>query len=71
MAQRRRFSMEYKRDAVAMIEFPGVSVSQIAEELGLGRRSWGAGVGSRTRRFGVKADHVMRSWASCVESWPE
>jgi transposase len=36
MAQRRRFSAEYKREAVAMIESPGVSVSQVAAELGIG-----------------------------------
>ena len=36
MAQRRRFAAEYKREAVAMIESPGVSVSQIAAELGIG-----------------------------------
>jgi len=36
MAQRRRFSAEYKREAVAMIESPGVSVSQIAAKLGIG-----------------------------------
>jgi transposase-like protein len=28
--------VEYKREAVAMLESPGVSVSQIAEELGIG-----------------------------------
>ena len=28
--------MEYKCEAVAMLESPGVSVSQIAEELGIG-----------------------------------
>ena len=36
MAQRRKFSAEYKREAVAMLEAPGVSVSQIAAELGIG-----------------------------------
>jgi transposase len=36
MAQRRKFSAEYKREAVAMLESPGVSVSQIAAELGIG-----------------------------------
>ena len=36
MAQRRRLSVEYKREAVAMLGAPGVSVSQIAEELGIG-----------------------------------
>ena len=36
MAQRRRFSAEYKREAVAMLDAPGVSASQIAAELGIG-----------------------------------
>lgn len=36
MTQRRKFSAEYKREAVAMLDAPGVSVSQIAAELGLG-----------------------------------
>ena len=36
MTQRRRFSAEYKREAVAMLDAPGVSVSQVATELGVG-----------------------------------
>ena len=36
MAQRRRFSAEYKREAVTMLDAPGVSVGQIAAELGIG-----------------------------------
>lgn len=36
MGQRRKFSAEYKREAVAMLNAPGVSVSQIAAELGIG-----------------------------------
>ena len=36
MGQRRKFSAEYKREAVAMLESPGVTVSQIAAELGIG-----------------------------------
>jgi len=36
MAQRRRFSAEYKREAMAMLDVPGVSVSQIAADLGIG-----------------------------------
>ena len=35
MVQRRRFSAEYKREAVAMLKSPGVSVRQIAAELGI------------------------------------
>ena len=45
MTQRRRFSAEYKREAVAMLEAPGVTVSQIASELGIG-----AGMLGRWRR---------------------
>ena len=36
MVQRRRFSAEYKREAVTMPDAPGVSVGQIAAELGIG-----------------------------------
>ncbi len=36
MGQRRKFSAEYKREAVAMLDVPGVTVSQIAAELGIG-----------------------------------
>jgi len=36
MGQRRKFSAEYKREAMAMLNAPGVSVSQIATELGIG-----------------------------------
>jgi transposase len=36
MAQRRKFSAEYKREAVAMLESPGVTMNQIAAELGIG-----------------------------------
>lgn len=35
MGQRRKFSAEYKREAVAMLQAPGVRVSQIAAELGI------------------------------------
>ena len=46
MAQRRRFSAEYKREAVAMLDAPGVSVSQIAADLGI----WGNGLGTLATR---------------------
>ena len=36
MRQRRRFSAEYKREAVALLESPGVSISPVATELGIG-----------------------------------
>ena len=73
MTQRRRFSAEYKREAVAMLESPGVSVSQIAAELGIG-----ASVLGRWRRelrqepaqafpgHGRPRDEEL---ATCVGSW--
>ena len=36
MTQRRQFSAEFKREAVGMLDVPGVSVTQIATELGIG-----------------------------------
>ena len=36
MAQRRKFSAEYTREAVALLDAPGVSVGQIAADLGIG-----------------------------------
>ena len=36
MGTRRKFSAEYKREAVAMLDAPGVSVSQITAKLGIG-----------------------------------
>ena len=41
MGPRRRFSGEYKREAVAMLESPGLTVNQIAEELGIGETVFG------------------------------
>jgi transposase len=36
MGARRKFSAEYKREAVAMLDAPGVTVSQIAGDLEIG-----------------------------------
>lgn len=43
MTQRRRFSAKYKREAAAMLDAPGASVSQIASELGIGTNVPGHG----------------------------
>lgn len=53
MTQRRRFSAEYKREAVAMLDTPGVNLSQIAAELGIG-----ANVLGRWRRE-LRQEHVQ------------
>ena len=36
MGPRRKFTAEYKREAVAMLEAQGMTVSQIASDLGIG-----------------------------------
>lgn len=36
MGTRRKFTAEYKREAVAMLETPGVAVCQIAADLDIG-----------------------------------
>lgn len=36
MTQRRKVSAEYKREAVAMLKAPGVTVRQISADLGIG-----------------------------------
>lgn len=36
MGTRRKFAAEYKREAVAMLDAPGVTVNQIAADLGIG-----------------------------------
>jgi len=73
MKQRRKFSAEYKREAMTMLESPGLSVSQIAAELGIG-----ANVPGRWRRElrrqpaqalqgnGRQRDEEL---AHCVGSW--
>jgi len=55
MTQRRKFTAEYKREAVAMLNTPRVTVSQIASELGLG-----AGMLGRWRReLGQETDRAF------------
>ena len=44
--QQRKFSAEYKREAVAMLEVPGVTVRQIATDLGIGADSISSNRGS-------------------------
>ena len=41
MVGRRKFSAEYKREAVAMLDAPEVTVSQIAADLGIGANMLG------------------------------
>jgi transposase-like protein len=41
MGTRRKFSAEYKREAVAMLDAPGVTVSQVAADLGIGANMLG------------------------------
>ena len=45
MGTRRKFSAEYKREAVAMLDAPGVTVSQSPPNWASGPMCWGAGDG--------------------------
>jgi len=56
MVQRRRFSAEYKREAVTMLDAPSVSVSQIAAELGI----WGDRAGALATGVASGADAGIR-----------
>ena len=38
MERRRRYTQEFKREAVAQTEAPGVTIQQVAQELGLNPR---------------------------------
>ena len=70
MGQRRKFSAEYKREAVAMLESPGVTVNQIAGELGIGATvlgRWRREVRQESAQahFGGMVDRGMRTWPCC------
>lgn len=44
MAKRRKFSAEFKREAVAMAEIKGATVRQVAADLGIGEGAcWAVG----------------------------
>ena len=69
MGQRRKFSTEYKREAVAMLDAPGVS--QITADLGIGAMvlgRWRRELLRQGRHLWVTGDPVMRSWPSFVGS---
>ena len=75
MTQRRKFSAEYKREAVAMLEVPGVTVHQVATELGIGAGvlgRWGRELRQAPPpgRFRAKVDRVKRRSFSSNENWP-
>ena len=70
MGHRLICSAEYKLEAVAMLETFGVSVTQVAADLGIGVTVLGLGRRElrqeNDRRFGATADRVRRTPPSCV-----
>ena len=68
MTQRRRFSAEYKREAVAMLEAPGVRLTQVAAELGIGAAMLGRWrrecIRNRSGPFRATAAPVTRRWTT-------
>ena len=81
MASRRKFSDEYKREAVRLATEPGVTKSQVGRELGinanmLGRwcRDYLANGGAAFPGQDKPRDEDMAPWASGAalrEVWPE
>ncbi len=45
MSRRRKYSAEFKREAVAMANQPGIPLSQLARELGINANCWDTGAG--------------------------
>ena len=68
MAKRRKYSEEFKREAVGLIRQPGASVSEVAGDIGVG-----ANLLFRWRREfegeGKKA-FPGRGWRETKSSWP-
>lgn len=66
MQQRRKFSEEFKREAVSLTRQPGANVSQIAQDLGIGsnllwrwRRELDSGKGKPFPGTGVARDQEV------------
>ncbi|GJL66244.1 MAG: hypothetical protein NPIRA05_12150 [Nitrospirales bacterium] len=66
MEQRRRFSKEFKREAVQMATGANLSIKQVAADLGLLPTCLVAGAGSSSvmdqRRFEARASRAMKKW---------
>jgi transposase len=59
MGPRRKFSGEYKREAVAMLHAPSVTINQIADEMGIGATELGRGQRALRRKLArVTADNA-------------
>jgi Transposase len=64
--QRRRFSPEFKRDAIALYKSSGRSIAAVAKELGLGESNLGSWL-AKDREQRAMAD-AATSWAAVPHS---
>lgn len=64
--QRRRFSPEFKRDAVALLESSGRPIGEVARELGCGETSLGNWAGKA--RVARASEHPERFAVEVAES---
>ncbi len=73
MSKRRKFSEEFKREAVGLTQQPGANISRVARDIGVG-----AGLLGRWRReletdkakaFSVRAFRATRRWPRSSASW--
>ena len=77
MQQRRKYSQEFKQEAVHLATEPGVSIRQVAHELGINDsvlRRWckeQRDFGNKAFHGQVRASHAMKRWLPSSVSWPE
>ena len=50
MSKRRKYSEEFKRDAVLLTNQPGAMVSRIARDIGVGAGCWEGGGAARVKK---------------------
>ncbi|MEU5548010.1 transposase [Streptomyces sioyaensis] len=71
----KRYTSEFKRDAIALVDSTGRTVTEVARELGAARSVCVTGT-ARPRRAGARAGQAssrapsVRSWGSCGRSLP-
>lgn len=73
MSKRRRYSPEFKREAVALTGRPGISCRQVALEIGINPNMLTGGSAKpskpRARRLRAPARHGMRKLPGLSASW--
>ena len=73
MSKRREYSPEFKREAVDLTRTKGVTIAQIARELGIGANMlnrWHRELAANgTKAFRVRARPVTKRWQCSSGNW--